>query len=113
MEMEDRIVLAAASTYDKKYYLNPDFDSLPDAVKQELRIICVRHTAEVGGIITVSFTEEGELMVESQADEEDILFDEIGAHLMIKKVLKAHSALWESLEMFFRVFYLGEDLTNI
>ncbi len=110
MEIEDRIVLAAASTYDKKYYFNEDFENLPESIQQELKIICVSHTAEVGGVIVVSFSEEGELLVESQADEDDVLFDDIGAHLKIKKVLKERKELWEALEMYFRVFYLGEEL---
>ena len=36
MYQED-IVLCAASAYEEKYYLNEDFASLPDAVKDELR----------------------------------------------------------------------------
>ena len=36
--MDEEMVLCAASSYEQKYYLNPEFESLPEAVKQELQI---------------------------------------------------------------------------
>lgn len=38
---EDLDVLCAASSYDKKFYLNEDFGALPDSIKDELKIMCV------------------------------------------------------------------------
>lgn len=104
--MSENIVLAAASTYDKKYYFNPEFDSLPKQVKDELKVICVSHTADVGGIFSISFTEDGVLLLEASADEEDILYDEIGAHLRVKRLQREKKDLWESLETYFRTFFL-------
>ena len=46
--MDEEMVLCAASSYEQKYYLNPEFESLPEAVKQELPIMCVLYTADVG-----------------------------------------------------------------
>ncbi len=40
---------------------NPDFDKLPDDVKNELKIMCVLFTEEVGGILDMEFDEEGNL----------------------------------------------------
>ena len=37
--MEEKTVLCAASSYEQKYYLNPDFAALPEAVQQELQIM--------------------------------------------------------------------------
>lgn len=107
---EDSIVLAAASTYDKKFYLNPEFDQLPQSIKEHLKVICVTHTADVGGIITLKFLESGSLIVEAMADEEDILYDEIGSHLRIKRLQSEEMELFEALEIFFKTFYLGEDI---
>ena len=50
---QDRIVLCGASAYEQKYYFNQDFDSLPEAVKKELQIMCVLYTEEIGGILTL------------------------------------------------------------
>ena len=60
MSVEKR-VLCSASRYTKKYYLNPEFDRLPTAVKDELKIMCVLFTEEVGGVILLMFDEDGNL----------------------------------------------------
>lgn len=106
---EETIVLAAASTYDKKFYFNEEFDQLPQSIKDELKVICVMHTADVGGIITISFDEEGTLLIAATADEEDVLYDEIGSHLKVRKLQIDKKELWEALETYFKVFYLGEE----
>ena len=54
-------ILCACSAYDKKYYLNPDFEGLPDLVKDELKIMCVMYTEEAGGILTLVFDDDGNL----------------------------------------------------
>jgi hypothetical protein len=33
--MDEEMVLCAASAYERKFYLNPEFNSLPEEVKQE------------------------------------------------------------------------------
>ena len=47
---DENVVLCVSNSYEKKYYFNPDFDKLPDDVKNELKIMCVLFTEEVGGI---------------------------------------------------------------
>ena len=32
---QENIVLCGASSYEQKYYFNPDFNSLPESIKQE------------------------------------------------------------------------------
>ena len=75
---DDVTVLCGANAYEQKYYFNEQFSGLPDAIKDELHIIAVLFTEEIGGIFTVSFDEEGEVLLSTDADEEDILYDEIG-----------------------------------
>ena len=84
-EQDYRIVLCGASAYDKKYYFNNKFDRLPENVKEELQILCVLFTEEVGGIFTVGFTPTGELLLDTTAEEGDLLYDEIGSGLMLKE----------------------------
>ena len=36
---QENIVLCGASSYEQKYYFNPDFNSLPESIKQELQIM--------------------------------------------------------------------------
>ena len=56
---QENIVLCGASSYEQKYYFNPDFNSLPESIKQELQIMCVLYTEDIGGILTLEFDEDG------------------------------------------------------
>lgn len=105
---QDNIVLCGASSYEQKYYFNKDFASLPDHVKQELQIMCVLFTEEIGGILTLEYDEEGNLQFRTEAIEADARYDEIGAALRIKQIRQEKRELLESLEMYYRVFFLGE-----
>ena len=111
--MDEEMVLCAASAYERKFYLNPEFNSLPEEVKQELQIMCVLYTADVGGILMVVYDENGNLELKVDHKEDDVTFDEIGSVLKIKELQKTKEELFESLEMFYKVFYLGEDSDDI
>ncbi len=102
-------VLCASSAYTKQFYLNPQFSGLPEAVKDELKILCVLFTEDVGGALIFSFDEEGHLELSTTADEEDLLYDEIGSVLKVKQLQRQQSELLESLEMYYRVFFLEEE----
>ena len=108
--MDEEMVLCAASSYDQKYYLNPEFESLPEAVKQELQIMCVLYTADVGGVLLLVFDENGNLELKVEHNEGDFSFDEIGSVLKIKELQNTKEELFKSLEMFYKVFYLGEEM---
>ena len=58
---QENIVLCGANAYEQKYYFNPDFSSLPSAVQDELQIMCVLYTEDVGGVLLLEFDEEGSL----------------------------------------------------
>ena len=104
--MDEEMVLCAASSYEQKYYLNPEFESLPEAVKQELQIMCVLYTADVGGVLLLVFDENGNLELKVEHNEGDFSFDEIGSVLKIKELQDTKEELFKSLEMFYKVFYL-------
>ena len=106
---DENVVLCVSNSYEKKYYFNPDFDKLPDDVKNELKIMCVLFTEEVGGILDMEFDGEGNLLFKSSADEGDLLYDEIACGMLVKKYQYEKRELLESLEMFFKVFFLGME----
>ena len=80
---QDKIVLCGANSYEEKFYMNPDFDNLPQHIKDELKIMCVLYVHDVGGILTLVFEENGELEFEVTSAEGDPMFDEIGSRLKI------------------------------
>ena len=103
-------VLCGANSYAQKYYFNTRFDRLPATIKDELQILCVTFTEEVGGCLTMEFNEDGELELLVDSDERDYLFDEIGSVLEIKKIQREQQELLSSLEMYYRVVFLGESI---
>ena len=105
---QENVVLCGASSYEQKYYFNPDFNSLPESIKQELQIMCVLYTEDIGGILTLEFDEDGILQFRTEALEADARFDEIGSALKIKELQREKKELLESLEMYYKVFFLGD-----
>lgn len=106
---QDKIVLCSASKYTEKYYLNPDFNGLPELVRQELQIMCVLFTEDIGGIILLEFDEEGNLNIKTHCEEDDLLYDDIGSVLKVNQIIQQKEELFEQLEQYYRVFFLQED----
>ena len=109
----EKIVLCGANAYDKKYYFNEKFQKIPDSIKDELHIICVLFTEEVGGIITLAFEEDGTLVIETDAAEEDFYYDEISSGLLVREIRRTRQELLESLSLYYRVVILGEDVSSL
>jgi hypothetical protein len=107
---QENIVLCGSNSYEQKYYLNEDFEQLPEQVRDELKIMCVLYTEDVGGVLTLEFDDNGDLQFNVTAEEGDLLFDEIGSVLKIKKIRQEKEELLEALETYYRVFFLNEEL---
>lgn len=108
-----RVVLCGANAYDKKYYFNKEFAKLPQSIQEELHIICVLFTEEVGGIFTIGFEEDGSVTMQTEAAEEDYLYDEIGSGLLVSEVRRKRTELFESLSLYYRAVMLKEDVTQL
>ncbi len=107
---QNEVVLCGSSSYTKKFYLNRDFSRLPEAIKEELQIMCVLFTEDVGGTLQLVFDAEGNLEFRTEVEEGDLLYDEIGSVLKIKQLRNEKQELLEALEMYYRVIFLGEGL---
>ena len=92
---DDKVILCGSSSYEKIFYFNPEFDSLPKQIKDELQIMCVLFTEDVGGILRLEFDEKGNL-------------------LKIKQLRAEKRELLENMETYFRVFFLqeGQDVIS-
>lgn len=104
---KEEVVLCGASAYSKKYYLNEDFRGLPESVRDELKIMCVLFTEDIGGIFQLVFDEEGNLEFKTSCDEGDLLYDEIGCGLKIRELQRTKEDLLRSLEIYYKVLYVG------
>ena len=110
---QNKVVLCASSAYEQKYYLNESFEQLPKHIKDELKIMCVLFTEDVGGIITLEYEDDGSLAFHVTCDENDLLFDEIGSVLKIKEFQREKVELLEALELYYKVFFLKQDANQL
>lgn len=111
---ENKIVLCGANAYEKKYYFNEEqFKMIPESIKEELHIICVLFTEEVGGVFTIVFEEDGNVVMETNADDDDIYYDEVSSGLLIAEIRRSRQELFESLSLYYRVFIKKEDVSEL
>lgn len=103
----EEVVLCGASAYNKKFYINEDFKGLPGQVKDELKIMCVLFTEDIGGIFQLVFDESAMLQFRTSCDESDLLYDDIGCALKIKELQRTKQDLLEALTMYYKVRYVG------
>ena len=107
------VVLCASSAYEEKYYFNQEFAGLPEPVKEELKVMCVLYTAEIGGMLTLQFGVDGRLFLNVTSREDDFWFDEIGSVLKIKQIQSEKRELLESLELYYRVKFLKQEIAGL
>ena len=110
---EEAIVLCGANAYEKKYYFNEKFAGMPDAIKEELRIICVLFTEEIGGVFTIEFEKDGNVNMRTEYAEDDFLYDEIGSGLLVNEVRLKRQEMFESLSLYYKIFILHEDVGEL
>lgn len=106
---DKRVVLCGANAYEQKYYFNEQFSGIPESIQEELHIICVLFTEEVGGIFTIVFEEDGSISLETNAEEDDLLYDEISSGLLVGEIRRNRQELLESLQLYYRVFILHDQ----
>lgn len=110
---EEKVVLCGANAYEKKYYFNEKFAGIPDSIKEELHIICVLFTEEIGGIFTIEFEQDGNVSMRTEYAQDDFLYDDIGSGLLVNEVRRKRQELFESLSLYYRVFVLKEDVSGL
>ena len=107
---ENEEILCVSNGYQKKYYLNEHFQKMPEMIKDELKIMCVLYTEDVGGILELFFDEDGILDFRCSCKEYDFMYDEIGSVLKIKQYQSERRELLESVETYYKIMFLGEGI---
>lgn len=114
MSKENRIVLCGANAYEQKYYYNEkQFGNLPEEIKDELHVICVLFTEEVGGLITFEYEEDGSVYIDTEAAENDFGYDEIHAGLLLKQITSTRKDMLQFLSLYYRAIILGEEVDEL
>ena len=102
--LDEENVLCVASAYEHKFFFNEKYDLIPSSIKEELQIMCVLFTEDVGGLIILAFNSEGNLEIQTEHQEDDFLYDQIGSVLKIKELQREKEELFSALEEFYRRF---------
>ncbi|MCQ2538191.1 MAG: DUF6145 family protein [Lachnospiraceae bacterium] len=108
--MKEENVLCVANAYKELYYFNKRFGLIPESVRKELQIACVAFTTEVSGIITLFFDDDGTLMINTDHDDADIMYDEISAGMLLRRFQREKEELFEQLELFYRTIILKQEV---
>lgn len=106
-------MLCGANAYEQKYYYNEAFKGIPQSIQEELHIICVLFTEEVGGVFMIVFEPDGSVSLETNADDDDIYYDEISSGLLVSEIRRKRQELLESLSLYYRIFILKEDMSGL
>ena len=59
------------------------------------------------------FEPDGTLAFETDAADDDILYDEISSGLLIAEIKRNRQELLESLTVYYRIFIMGEDMSAL
>ena len=60
-------------------------------------------TEEIGGVILLYFDEEGNLIITTDYNEDDFLYDEIGSGLKVNQMRNDKRELFEQLEEYYEL----------
>ena len=97
----DKKALAGASREKQKYFFEPQFNELPDSIKEEIRNICIIMAERLGCTFVISFEDSGDIVFDIIKNENDFDFDDIGAELEIKSLQAEKKELIKSLKLWY------------
>ena len=80
------------------------------AIQDQLHIICVLFTEDIGGIILFEFDKDGKLSIRTEAKASDYDYDEIGAALEVKEIQKQRRDMMNGLELYYKAVVLHQPL---
>ncbi|MBP5224755.1 MAG: hypothetical protein J6Z38_04155, partial [Lachnospiraceae bacterium] len=83
------------------------FKALPQAVKDELKIMCVLFAEDCGGILTLEFLRDGTLVFRTRVDDYDFYYDEIEAGLKIRELEEKHAETLSGIETYYKALYVS------
>ena len=106
--MNEELILCGANGDAEKYYFNPRYGSLPQAVKDELQAALVLFAEHVGGTILICFSEEGDPQLQVIPPADSVYYDEIEAGLEISRLQREKEVLFLQLKAFYLAFFGGE-----
>lgn len=102
------IPIIVSNSYVKKYYIDERLEVLPKEVKDTLKILFVKLTEEVGGVLQVIFNNNSyDIFMTIGKNDDDLMFDEINAKYKLSKIEKEHEKIFEDIATFCKFKFNG------
>ena len=100
--------IIVSNSYIKKYYLDSRLDTLPKEVKDTLKIVFVKLTEDVGGVLELVYDNDSyEVFTRIVRNDDDLEFDEINANFRRSKLEKEHEKLFVDIATFCKFKFNG------
>ena len=88
--------------------MEEEFKFLPDAIKDDLKKICIMMAEKLNCTFVVGFDDNGDVYFETVKHEGDFDFDAIGAELEINRLQKEELELSRAMELWYVIFFTKE-----
>lgn len=100
--------IIVSNSYIKKFYLDSRLDKLPKEVKDTLKIIFVKLTEEIGGIVEANFDDKVyDITFKTYKSDDDFFYDEINANYKLSKFEKQYKELFLDIAKFCKFKFTG------
>lgn len=98
---DNLIPIIVSNSYLKKFYLDKRLSSLPKEVKDTIKVIFVKLTEEVGGVIEASFDMKlYDIRFFAYHNDDDFNYDEINANYKLSRMENEYSELFSDVAKF-------------
>lgn len=104
----DKIILAAASCEEQKYFFDDKFSNIPYEIQKDIKIICVLMAQKMNATFLIGFDCDNEIYFDFANYEDDVAFDYIGSQLEIKLLMQQERKLIESLNLWYQINYTDD-----
>lgn len=100
--------IIVSNSYIKKFYLDSRLDKLPKEVKDTLKIIFVKLTEEIGGVVEAIFDDKiNDITLKAYKNDDDFSYDEINANYKLGKFEKKYEELFLDIAKFCKFKFSG------
>lgn len=111
LTVNEETIIAVSNSYITKYYLDERLDkSLTKELKDGLKFLMIALTEENGGILECRYDDKSTMIhFFTYKDDNDFLYDEIGANLHLRKMERENEEFFENLALYCKMKFHQVD----
>ena len=101
----DKVILAYVSQYKEKYFWNEEIGTLPESIKKEVLMNMIFICEEAGGVVELGFDEDDVIYLDSYAEEDDLVYDQVSGRLLVSEMEREKKELLDELQQWYRTIH--------